>query len=247
MQDMEPTMLLSDIIASRLEELASAFCFTNHQSYTDIQLDKLDVATKTTSSTSSSGDPINLSESEHDTLKPHLSSRDCNGSFKFDQSSCGNFLGNNEHVLQDQNKLLKKSNKRIKWTQDLHKQFVECVNRLGGAEKATPKAILKLMKSNELTIYHVKSHLQKYRSEKYKLEPLQEKPEEGVCTSDISQLYMKIGKQIREALQMQLDVQKHLHHQLEIQQNLQILMEEQGKQVKIMLEKQQIKKRNEIT
>nr|POF10844.1 isoform 2 of myb family transcription factor phl5 [Quercus suber] len=29
--------------------------------------------------------------------------------------------------------------KRIKWTQDLHEQFVKCVNRLGGAEKISER------------------------------------------------------------------------------------------------------------
>ncbi|KAL4312633.1 hypothetical protein GQ457_01G014050 [Hibiscus cannabinus] len=49
---------------------------------------------------------------------------------------------------------------RLKWTADLHDKFVGCVNLLGGAENATPSAILRLMKSNGLTLHHVKSHLQ---------------------------------------------------------------------------------------
>ncbi|KAG6638321.1 myb family transcription factor PHL5-like isoform X6 [Carya illinoinensis] len=131
------------------------------------------------------------------------------------------------------------SKARIRWTQDLHEKFVECVNRLGGAEKATPKAILKLMNSDGLTIFHVKSHLQKYRIAKYIPDSTEGKLEKRNSMSNVPQLDVKIGLQITEALQVQLDVQRRLHEQLEVQRRLQLQIEEQGKQLKMMFEQQQ--------
>lgn len=49
---------------------------------------------------------------------------------------------------------------RLKWTPDLHARFIEAVNQLGGADKATPKTVMKLMGIPGLTLYHLKSHLQ---------------------------------------------------------------------------------------
>ncbi|KAJ6746147.1 MYB-LIKE TRANSCRIPTION FACTOR FAMILY PROTEIN [Salix koriyanagi] len=105
--------------------------------------------------------------------------------------------------------------------------------------KATPKAILKLMDSDGLTIFHVKSHLQKYRIAKYMPDPSEGKAEKRTSINDVSQLDIKTGFQIREALQLQLDVQRRLHEQLEIQRNLQLRIEEQGKQLKMMFDQQQ--------
>ncbi|KDO78278.1 hypothetical protein CISIN_1g043383mg, partial [Citrus sinensis] len=49
---------------------------------------------------------------------------------------------------------------RLRWTADLHRSFVHAIERLGGEERATPKMVLQIMGVKDLTISHVKSHLQ---------------------------------------------------------------------------------------
>ncbi|XP_020220207.1 protein PHOSPHATE STARVATION RESPONSE 1 [Cajanus cajan] len=69
---------------------------------------------------------------------------------------------------------------RLRWTPDLHRCFVHAVQRLGGEDRATPKLILQLMNVKGLTISHVKSHLQMYRSMRH------EQMSEGAKKNDMA-------------------------------------------------------------
>ncbi|XP_020206627.1 myb family transcription factor PHL7 [Cajanus cajan] len=122
---------------------------------------------------------------------------------------------------------------RLRWTQQLHDRFVEAVNKLGGPDSATPKGILKGMKAmgvSELNIYHIKSHLQKYRISKL----IPESPTRGKLEkrsiSDILPNFSSISAlQLKEVLQMQTEMQNRLSDKTEVQRSLKLKIEAQGK------------------
>lgn len=131
------------------------------------------------------------------------------------------------------------SKARLRWTPELHERFLEAVNQLGGAEIATPKGVLKLMNVEGLTIYHVKSHLQKYRVAKYIPDSPDCKADQKRIANEGPKADSKMGVQITEALHLQMEMQKRLHEQLELQRTLQLRIEEQGKHLQRMFEEQQ--------
>lgn len=53
---------------------------------------------------------------------------------------------------------------RLVWSPDLEDRFDEAVRKLGGLEEATPSQIKEEMKT-DLTLGHIKSHLQKIRND----------------------------------------------------------------------------------
>ncbi|XP_068637188.1 myb family transcription factor PHL7-like isoform X2 [Aristolochia californica] len=122
------------------------------------------------------------------------------------------------------------SRQRLRWTNELHERFVDAVAQLGGPDRATPKGVLRVMGVQGLTIYHVKSHLQKYRLAKYI--PDSTADGENIDKKESSDLFSSLdgtsGMQITEALKLQMEVQKRLHEQLEVQRQLQLRIEAQG-------------------
>ncbi|CAH1452961.1 unnamed protein product [Lactuca virosa] len=160
------------------------------------------------------------------------------------QLDANNFVGDPCLVLTTDPK------PRLRWTAELHERFIDAVTQLGGPDKATPKTIMRTMGVKGLTLYHLKSHLQKYRLGKQSCKELTENSKDASCiaesqdtgSSTTSSTRMmpqdsNDGFQVTEALRVQMEVQRRLHEQLEVQRRLQLRIEAQGKYLQSILEK----------
>ncbi|XP_057536210.1 myb family transcription factor IPN2 isoform X2 [Amaranthus tricolor] len=140
---------------------------------------------------------------------------------------------------------------RLRWTVELHERFVDAVTQLGGPDKATPKTIMRVMGVKGLTLYHLKSHLQKFRLGK---QPHKEFNDHSVkdhgmrasalelqrssaSSSGLMRPNINDNVHISDAIRMQMEVQRRLQEQLEVQRHLQLRIEAQGKYMQNILEK----------
>ncbi|PIM98125.1 hypothetical protein CDL12_07337 [Handroanthus impetiginosus] len=154
------------------------------------------------------------------------------------------------------------SKTRIRWTQDLHDRFVECVKRLSGPDticrckidlSLIPVCCLNFRILNQCLLCH------KYRNAKYVPESVEGRSEKKSSTTDVAEVdieahifkivimflqLVRSGMQLGEALQLQLDIQRRLHDQLESERKLQLRIEERAQQLKMMFEQQQKTRRN---
>ncbi|GAV58626.1 Myb_DNA-binding domain-containing protein/Myb_CC_LHEQLE domain-containing protein [Cephalotus follicularis] len=143
---------------------------------------------------------------------------------------------------------------RLRWTADLHDQFLDAVTKLGGPDKATPKYVLRLMGIKGLTLYHLKSHLQKYRlGQQARKDYTTKQNKENTRDSNVhfNNQSSRTGtggdqrcSQNREVpladiVKCQIEVQQRLQEQLEVQKKLQMRIEAQGKYMQTILDEAQ--------
>ncbi|CAM0908886.1 unnamed protein product [Alopecurus aequalis] len=134
---------------------------------------------------------------------------------------------------------------RLRWTVELHDRFVDAVAQLGGPDKATPKTIMRVMGVKGLTLYHLKSHLQKFRLGKqhkefgdhHSVKEVMEMQRNASSSGMMGRSMNDRSTHVNEGLRMQMEVQRRLHEQLEVQKHLQMRVEAQGKYMQSILEK----------
>ncbi|KAJ0087604.1 hypothetical protein Patl1_33193 [Pistacia atlantica] len=143
---------------------------------------------------------------------------------------------------------------RLRWTLELHERFVDAVTQLGGPENATPKNILRIMGVKGLTLFHLKSHLQKFRLGKqsqykdhftdqatarnterggFQRNNISAATSAGIANCSLSDRNIHPS----EVLRMQMEERRRSDQDLEVQQHLQMRIDAQRKYMQTMMEK----------
>ncbi|KAL6647334.1 hypothetical protein ACP70R_014771 [Stipagrostis hirtigluma subsp. patula] len=156
---------------------------------------------------------------------------------------------------------------RLRWTRQLHERFLLAVSELGGADKATPKSVLRAMAVPGLTLFHLKSHLQ-VQHRKYRLAVSsglaaslgdggegpndrssisESKPDEHDedATTELRRAFADSDGEVlhdsssRSVAWMHREVQRKLQEQIEVQRHLQLRIEAQGRYLQSVLHRAQ--------
>uniref|UniRef100_A0A803NRV2 MYB-CC type transcription factor LHEQLE-containing domain-containing protein n=1 Tax=Cannabis sativa TaxID=3483 RepID=A0A803NRV2_CANSA len=108
-------------------------------------------------------------------------------------------------------------------------------------QEATPKTIMRVMGVKGLTLYHLKSHLQKFRLGKQPHKEFNDHSIKDGMRASALELQRNTASSSamisRSMNEMQMEVQRRLHEQLEVQKHLQLRIEAQGKYMQSILEK----------
>ncbi|KAJ4812762.1 Myb family transcription factor APL [Rhynchospora pubera] len=136
---------------------------------------------------------------------------------------------------------------RLRWTEQLHEKFVHAISQLGGADRATPKSVLRVMGVPGLTLYHLKSHLQKYRlaisrdNDGNHVSNGGDYDEEATTyihnarSPQYDEESKEVPKISSDVLQAQLEIKKKLEEQIVVQRHLQLRIETQEKYLQSLL------------
>ncbi|GLT64394.1 hypothetical protein SLA2020_368910 [Shorea laevis] len=112
--------------------------------------------------------------------------------------------------------------------------------------EATPKAIMRTMNVKGLTLFHLKSHLQKYRLGKQSGKDMGEASRDGMPASYLLEspgtgnsspnlpTSDNDGYEVKEALRAQMEVQSKLHLQVEAEKHLQIRQEAERRYIAML-------------
>ncbi|XP_019185192.1 PREDICTED: myb family transcription factor EFM-like [Ipomoea nil] len=79
------------------------------------------------------------------------------------------------------------------WSPELHQRFIDALDKLGGAQAATPKQIIDIMRVDGLTNDEVKSHLQKYRLHVRRLPPPSSSVEQRIDALKVAKIAAQSG------------------------------------------------------